>query len=100
MTAAAVRQFFKDTSSLWAAAGVVVAVATASAAWTNQRVEGVVGAIVSDSLIPIRVQTDRTVRGVQFLVCRDKRREEGKSLDYCEAYWDPQDFLPPTQARP
>jgi hypothetical protein len=42
-----------------------------------------------------RLEIDRVSRGVQYLVCRDQRREQSRSLEYCEPYWSSQDFLPP-----
>ncbi len=97
---------------------------SAAAWWTNlPRVEKAVhAALVIASLtvagwamlsgflaLPDRVDTvearvgrleasqDRTSRGVEFLVCRDQRREAALPLDYCDPYWQAKDFLPPAR---
>ncbi len=45
----------------------------------------------------LEASQDRTSRGVEFLVCRDQRREAALPLDYCDPYWQAKDFLPPAR---
>lgn len=86
-------QAIKDTSALVrtvVAVGVIVI--PFGVAWAR------IPAQVRDNshrLDKLEASQDRTTRGVQYLVCRDQRRERSQGLDYCEAYWSPQDFLPP-----
>lgn len=48
----------------------------------------------------LEASQDRTSRGVEFLVCRDQRREAALPLDYCDPYWNAKDFLPPARSQP
>lgn len=45
----------------------------------------------------LEASQDRTSRGVEFLVCRDQRREASLPLDYCDPYWNAPSFLPPAR---
>ena len=57
-------------------------------------------AVQTARLDTIRAEQDRTSRGVQFLVCRDKRREEALTLEFCDRFWTADDdFLPPARMR-
>lgn len=64
-----------------------------------ERVEAVEGRIgtVEARVGALEASQDRTSRGVEFLVCRDQRREARLPLDYCDPYWQAESFLPPAR---
>lgn len=106
MTPAKVRSVWEELPAAWQRGiriGVMVAGALGFLA-TGTRLDALMGRDLTPRMIAVEAEVDtlraeshRVSRGVEFMICRDQRRENELPLDYCDYLWNPTDFLPPTR---
>lgn len=104
MSPAKVRSLWDDIPDAWQRGiriGVMIAGAVGFLA-TGTRLDALMGKDLTPRVMSIeaamdtfRTESNRVSRGVEFMICRDQRREKSLSLDYCDYLWNPTDFLPP-----